>query len=287
VVNVTNIPKKSQIKRKIANALKEIRREFESPITKKGTQYKSPPSGKWVTKKEWEKTQMRNSNLEYELLPSTIMLGRDAETTVGKCEATWTFDINEENGKDVRKNLHSISLVIECVRLQAGLHADSEYYPPDKPIDKDKDHPDAWVIISTSQEKLIHDRLVNNSKMPNGTDYGFGSHVEYKLDSFIDKLKKENEPLTVTLRVSEGVYWDIDFLRLEITTARKRLRSEVWWGLGLAVGAMLGWVFDICPEWLDSLRAWIHGVVPIWVIIIVVILIVFIMHLYCRFSHDP
>mgnify|MGYP001052223945 CR=1 FL=1 len=283
---MANIPKKSQIKRKIANALKETKREFEPPITKKGTQYESSPSGKWVTKKEWEKAQVRNSNLEHELLPSTIMLGRDAETTAGECEAKWTFDIAEESGKDVRKNLHSISLVIECVRLQAGLHADSKYYPPDRPIDKDKDHPDAWVTISTSQ-KLIQDKLVNNSKMPNGADYGFGSRVEYKLDSFIDKLKKENEPLTVTLRVSKGVYWDIDFLRLEITTATKRLRGEVWWVLGLAVGAMLGWVTYIFPEWFDSLRTWIHGVVPIWVVMIVAVLVVFILCLYYRFSHDP
>ena len=104
MINVANISKKSQIKRKIANALRETKREFEPPIMRKGTRYESLPSGKWVTKKEWENAckDARDPKLENELLPSTIMLGRDAETIAGKCEATWTFDIDEESGKDVR-----------------------------------------------------------------------------------------------------------------------------------------------------------------------------------------
>jgi hypothetical protein len=230
---------------------RETRLEIENPIIIQGTKLQKQIQGNWMTKEKWNKAPKDSRvNFEKNLLPSTIILGLDENDKSAECEATLTVDVDKELEKNVRKNLQSVTLVIESVRLQAGLHAVTVYDKNGLPYTINSE-PKAEVTISTNQKApFFHDVLDNVSKMPHGKDLGFGSIVEFKLDSFIEDLKQYSN-WTITLKVSKDVYWDIDFLRWELTTANKRYRSWVYAFGGIVLGAVLGWLPNIIT-WLQK-----------------------------------
>lgn len=227
---------------------RETKLEVETPINIWGTNVRQI-DGSWLTKEKWNRTPPKKAYLERILLPSTVVLGLDETDKAGKCKAEWTINIDDKCGKSVRANLHSVALIIECVRLQEGLHALTSYDSQGQPYPilengTRNPTPTAEVTISVNEKEIIFsDKLSNDSKMIHGKDLGFGNIVEYRLDSFIDKLK-QSEKWTITLEVSEGVYWGIDFLRWEIITIRKRVKDWVYFVLGIFFGWLpnLGWL---------------------------------------------
>jgi len=241
----------------LRSSIRETILEFKPAIIKQGIEVEKPIEGKWVTLEEWEKTdeKKRNPNLENEMQSSTIELGRDSNVVPGECKAEWVFDIDKERGKDARKNLYNITLVIRCIRPQAGLHAETYYN--DKFGHTRNPNPFACISIFINGKEAFKDKLVCNSKMPYGKDFGFGNRVEYNLNSLIEKLRK-NGRMTVTLKVNEFVYWDIDFLNLEIVTEKRRFKSWVPFVVGLILSPLVNLLLS--PLWERGLSfLWDRG----------------------------
>jgi len=129
------------------------------------------------------------------------------------------------------KSAIELTLRISAFRYHAGLHSN-------------KKHNRASVLFDG---QLVQE-LFTDSRMPNGIDYGFDREITCRLNLVnVDATKPEH---TVRLEVAEASLWDVDEIRVELTTKRKRVREWVLVLSSLVAGTLLDAAFG------KSLQDW-------------------------------
>jgi len=150
-------------------------------------------------------------------LTKTLIIGYDTANSTGPGAAEWELKIP----KSISKSIFQANLIVQAFRYHAGVHSPNR-------------HSEASVHINDNEIKIYMD-----APMPYGLDYGFDRVISLRVESFI----KGGTKLNVKLAVSQGVFWDVDELRLEIITRKHKMRSWVGFAIGLIVGTVWDFLF--------------------------------------------
>ena len=157
-------------------------------------------------------TDKGKANPEW-FLDKTVILGCDSKLSIETGTAEHEFVIS----KSISKSVFRADLIIQAFRLQAGLHSSNQH---------------SKAIVSINDKEIP---LFTDSKMPYGSDYGFDRIVSIRVENYI----KDKASLKIKLAVQKSVLWDIDEIRLEITTRKSKLRSWVFFVIGVIASPIL------------------------------------------------
>jgi hypothetical protein len=163
-------------------------------------------------------TDKGKANPEW-FLDKTVILGYDNQLSTGIGMAECEFTIPKSIGKSVFR----ADLIIQAFRLQAGLHSSIQ-------------HSKAFVDVNEKKIELFMD-----SRMPYGLDYGFDRSVSIRVENYI----KDRPSLKIKLGVQKGVWWDIDEIRLEVTARKSKLRSWIFFVIGIIVSPILDHILNL------------------------------------------
>jgi hypothetical protein len=152
-------------------------------------------------------------------LDKTLILGYDKTVLAGEGTVEHTFPIS----KSITKSIFRADLIVQTFRYNAGLHS---------PVR----HADASITLNGKEIKLYTD-----SPMPNGVDWGYDRVLTFRVESFI----KGETSLKVKLFVEEGVWWDIDEIRLEMITRKSKLQAWVTFLVGLVIGGVFDYIIKL------------------------------------------